>query len=101
MDNLTTPTRPMPRIRPRQADAAPIAADQFRGLWSRDRLGDDPAYRLLLTIPEVCGALAVSRDAVYELLRSGRLPSVTLGRSRRIRVTDLERFVDALPRTAA
>lgn len=65
------------------------------------RLVDDPQYRLLLTIPEACAALAVSRDAVYELLRSGRLPSVTLGRSRRIRIADLERFVAGLPRTAA
>jgi excisionase family DNA binding protein len=65
------------------------------------RHADDTPYRLLLTIPEVCGALAVSRDAVYELLRGGRLPSVTLGRSRRIRIADLERFVAGLPRTAA
>lgn len=59
------------------------------------------SYRLLLTIPQVCAALAISRDAVYELLRSGRLPSVALGRSRRIRVEDLERFVAGLPRTSA
>ena len=48
--------------------------------------------------PRYASALAISRDAVYELLRSGRLPSVTLGRSRRIRVTDLDRFVASLPR---
>lgn len=60
----------------------------------------DGSYRLLLTIPEVCAALVISRDAVYELLHSGRLPSVTIGRLRRIRVADLERFVAGLPRTA-
>lgn len=59
----------------------------------------DGSYRLLLTIPDVCAALVISRDAVYELLHSGRLPSVTIGRLRRIRVSDLERFVAALPRT--
>ncbi len=62
--------------------------------------GSDGAYRLLLTIPEVCAALVISRDAVYELLHSGKLPSITIGRLRRIRITDLERFVAALPRTA-
>ncbi|HQU00728.1 MAG TPA: helix-turn-helix domain-containing protein [Acidimicrobiales bacterium] len=49
--------------------------------------------KLLLTVPEVGRVLAISRSKVYELLNSGSLPSVCIGRSRRIRVSDVETFV--------
>jgi excisionase family DNA binding protein len=84
---------------PRSYSASPSRQPRWADLGSRRsaailddaRPGDDATYLLLLTIPQVCNALAVSRDAVYELLRSGRLPSVNLGRSRRIRLADLDR----------
>ena len=40
-----------------------------------------------------CQILAISRSKLYGLLNSGHLPSVHIGRSRRIRMTDLEEFV--------
>jgi excisionase family DNA binding protein len=49
--------------------------------------------KLLLTISEATHVLAISRSKIYELLNSGNLPSVHIGRSRRIRMTDLEEFV--------
>jgi excisionase family DNA binding protein len=49
--------------------------------------------KLLLTITEACQVLAISRSKLYGLLNSGHLPSVHIGRSRRIRMTDLEDFV--------
>jgi excisionase family DNA binding protein len=49
--------------------------------------------KLLLTITEACQVLAISRSKFYGLLNSGHLPSVHIGRSRRIRITDLEEFV--------
>ncbi|NNN01417.1 MAG: helix-turn-helix domain-containing protein [Acidimicrobiaceae bacterium] len=49
--------------------------------------------KLLLTVPEVGRVLAISRSKVYELLESGSLASVYIGRSRRIRVSDVEDFV--------
>lgn len=52
-----------------------------------------PVQKLLLTVPEVGCVLAISRTKVYELLESGSLPSVYIGRSRRIRVSDVEAFV--------
>ena len=52
-----------------------------------------PVQKLLLTVPEVGGVLAISRTKVYELLASGSLASVYIGRSRRIRVSDVEAFV--------
>jgi excisionase family DNA binding protein len=49
--------------------------------------------KLLLTISEATHVLAISRRKLYDLLNSGHLPSVHIGRSRRIRMTDLEEFV--------
>ena len=49
--------------------------------------------KLLLTITEACQVLAISRSKLYGLLNAGHLPSVHIGRSRRIRMTDLEDFV--------
>jgi excisionase family DNA binding protein len=52
-----------------------------------------PVQKLLYTVPEVGCVLAISRTKVYELLESGSLPSVYIGRSRRIRVSDVQAFV--------
>ena len=49
--------------------------------------------KLLLTISEATHVLAISRSKLYDLLNSGHLLSVHIGRSRRIRMTDLEEFV--------
>ncbi|MFG3053007.1 helix-turn-helix domain-containing protein [Kitasatospora sp. NPDC048239] len=38
----------------------------------------------LLTIPEVMARLKLGRSAVYDLIRTNRLRSITIGRSRRI-----------------
>ena len=38
----------------------------------------------LLTVPEVMARLRVGRSTVYDLIRSRRLPSITIGRLRRI-----------------
>jgi excisionase family DNA binding protein len=55
-----------------------------------------PADRLY-TIPEVCERLGHGRTRVYQLLTSGRLPSVILGpRARRVRESDLQAFIASL-----
>jgi excisionase family DNA binding protein len=51
--------------------------------------------RLLLTVGEVGTALGLSRGAVYALLLEGHLPSIKIGRSRRVLAADLERWVTA------
>ncbi|MGM9469407.1 helix-turn-helix domain-containing protein [Streptomyces murinus] len=38
----------------------------------------------LLTVPEVMAHLKISRTAVYDLIRTRQLASITLGRARRI-----------------
>jgi excisionase family DNA binding protein len=50
----------------------------------------------LLTVPEVCARLHISRWNFYQLLHSRRLHSVTIGRRRYVRPHDLDRFVIAL-----
>jgi excisionase family DNA binding protein len=52
--------------------------------------------KLLYTLADVAAALSVSRSKVYELVRSGALPSVRIGGSRRVRGEDLATYVDSL-----
>lgn len=51
--------------------------------------------RLLITADEAAEALAICRNKVYELMRSGALPSVRIGSSRRVPVEALREFVAA------
>lgn len=46
--------------------------------------------RLLLTPEEVAKAIGCSRSFIFDALRRGDLPSLKLGRLRRVRVADLE-----------
>lgn len=54
---------------------------------------DVSVSKLLVTVTEAGRVLAISRSKVYELMDAGYIPSVNIGRSRRIRVSDLESFV--------
>jgi excisionase family DNA binding protein len=38
----------------------------------------------VLTVPDAANFLSISRSAVYQLMQSGRLPYVHIGRARRI-----------------
>ncbi|QNA71837.1 helix-turn-helix domain-containing protein [Streptomyces sp. So13.3] len=49
----------------------------------------------LLTVPQVMARLQLGRSAVYDLLRSGQLASITLGRARRIPSHALTDFIHA------
>jgi excisionase family DNA binding protein len=57
------------------------------------RQRDAPVQKLLFSVPEAGRALAISRSKMYDLLNSGHLASVHIGRSRRVRVIDVENFV--------
>jgi excisionase family DNA binding protein len=52
------------------------------------------AEKLLLTLPEVGRVLAISRSKLYDLLNSGSLPSFYIGKSRRVRISDVRAFVN-------
>ncbi|MFF9506987.1 helix-turn-helix domain-containing protein [Streptomyces sp. NPDC014724] len=47
----------------------------------------------LLTVPQVMGRLQLGRSAVYNLLRTGQLVSIALGRARRIPAHALADYV--------
>ncbi|NUR63969.1 MAG: helix-turn-helix domain-containing protein [Catenulispora sp.] len=47
----------------------------------------------LLTVPQVMASMQVSRHAVYGLIRSRQLASVTIGRSRRSPASAVATFV--------
>ncbi|MET9434086.1 helix-turn-helix domain-containing protein [Streptomyces sp. NPDC006551] len=59
------------------------------------------ADRILLTVDAAAQALSFGRSTVYELMAAGVLPYVKVGRSRRIRRTDLEAFAAELTQHAA
>lgn len=52
--------------------------------------------KLLYRVPEVANYLSISRSKVYELLKSGDLPSVHIDRTRLVRRSDLELYVESL-----
>src|SRR5215470_2181954 len=51
-------------------------------------------------IPEVMARVGVGRDKLYRLIREGKLPARKLGRKTLILASDLEAFLEALPRLA-
>lgn len=52
---------------------------------------------LLLTVEQAARRLGVGRTLMYELLRTGQVPSVRVGRLRRIRPSDLAAYAGGLP----
>ncbi|MFB6525607.1 helix-turn-helix domain-containing protein [Streptomyces sp. NPDC056399] len=48
----------------------------------------------LLTVPEVMMRLKLGRSTVYDLIRSRRLVSITIGRSRRVPADAVRDFID-------
>jgi excisionase family DNA binding protein len=48
----------------------------------------------LLRVEEAAEALQMSRSKLYEMIASGEIPSVTIGRSRRVPAEALRRRVD-------
>ena len=53
------------------------------------------------SIPEVMARVGVGRDKLYCLVREGKLPARKLGRKTLILASDLEAFLEALPRLGA
>jgi excisionase family DNA binding protein len=84
------------------AEAVEVGSANRTTAWSRRNRGQVPVSvsqefsptKLLLTVTEASQILAISRSKLYELLNSGHLPSVHIGRSRRIRMKDVEDFVN-------
>jgi excisionase family DNA binding protein len=54
--------------------------------------------QLLLTIEDAASCLAISRAHAYRLVQRGELPTIRLGRSRRVSRAALEAYVERLAR---
>lgn len=54
----------------------------------------DGSRTRLLRVNDVAGQLAISRDSVYRLVRSGELPSFRVGERLRFRQTDVDSYVE-------
>jgi excisionase family DNA binding protein len=50
----------------------------------------------LLSIPDTAALLGLSRDSVYDILNAGSLPFVLIKGKKRVRLTDLTRYVARL-----
>jgi excisionase family DNA binding protein len=65
----------------------------------RDDKAMNTPVRAAYSIPETMLALGVCRDAVYKLIREGKLPARRIGRRRTVVLaTDLQAFLESLPR---
>jgi excisionase family DNA binding protein len=57
--------------------------------------------KILLTPVEAAAALGIGRSKVYELLQSGQLPSVHIGRCRRVPAVAVHSFASSLQRSGS
>jgi len=57
--------------------------------------------KILLTPIEAAAALGIGRSNTYELLQSGQLPSVRIGRCRRVPADAVHSLATSLRRTQA
>ena len=53
-------------------------------------------YKPLYTVKEVARVLQVSINTVYSLMNTGKLPYLLIG-SKKVRGSDLERFIETYP----
>ncbi len=66
------------------------------GITARQKEIDEGAPLGLMTPEQVAEYLGCGRTFSYELLRSGAIPSVKVGRLRRVRREDVEAYVRTL-----
>jgi excisionase family DNA binding protein len=52
--------------------------------------------KMLVTVQEAAAAISLSPAKVFQLIAEGQLQSLKIGKSRRIRVDELNRFIDLL-----
>jgi excisionase family DNA binding protein len=57
--------------------------------------------RLLVKVEEAAEMLGIGRSTVYDLMRTGEIESVWIGRSRRIPVDALRDYIAQLPHAEA
>jgi excisionase family DNA binding protein len=58
--------------------------------------GDGTTARMLYSVPETMALLNLSRTQLYELIRSQRLVTVTVGRRRLVPAAALDKYISRL-----
>jgi excisionase family DNA binding protein len=53
------------------------------------------------SVPQVMAKVGIGRDKLYCLIRQGKLPARKLGRKTLILASDLEAFLESLPKMGA
>jgi len=48
---------------------------------------------LLFSVPEAARLLSISRSKLYQMIHRGKIHSIRIGRSRRLALKDLERWI--------
>lgn len=57
---------------------------------------EEPPPLMLLTISEAAVRMSVGRSTLYKLVMSGEIPSIKIGKARRIPLTALQDYVSKL-----
>lgn len=98
--SVNTP-RP-PRMLRSLGSVPPAAERKPKRPARRDlRNGNEPGEPvLLLTVPQVCQRMQCGKRGLYQLINSGDLASVKIGGVRRIPVSAVEDFLEAIRATS-
>jgi len=80
--------------------SAPRTAQQALRRGRRGGAGEVTGQRLLLTVEEAADCLGIGRTSMFDLIMSGVVPSVRIGKLRRVRPQELERYVASLSRVS-
>lgn len=82
---------PLPRLH-----SLPAMRRAYWRTTGTPRRFDATAQPLVVTVPEACDLLRVSRWTVYQLIRSGKLETVTIGTRRLVPVSALYELLTKL-----
>lgn len=55
------------------------------------------AYKPIYRVAEVAEVLCTSKNAVYDLLKKGELPFLLISNGKRVRGSDLEKYIENHP----
>jgi excisionase family DNA binding protein len=86
----------------RLSDGQPVDPSWIQQQFSSTANDDMSTVRTqstLLTVPEACARLRISRWSLYQLIHQHRLVTVTIGRRRLVPGVEIERFVGSLAAT--
>jgi excisionase family DNA binding protein len=95
-DELILPVSCEGRRGVKNTRVAPTSSDDAGGAQATMTAHIGTGSELLITVSEAARRLSIARSHLYLLVQRRVVPSVHIGRSRRIRVHDLESFVEGL-----